>query len=208
MKPILLIDFGSTYTKLTAVDVEAERLLGTAAAYTTVQTDINEGLEAARTLLEQKTGKIAYTEQQLADGLLKAYIPSRLDCIHKDPFIFVDGGHNREGIDALLHAMDTMEELKDPVIIFGMMRDKPYQYAVRQLALRAKSFLAVQPPLPRAMTAFDLKNMADLFCDDCVACENYSQAARLAKEKANRTILVCGSLYLTGDMANELKKIF
>ena len=60
MKPILLIDFGSTYTKLTAVDVEAERLLGTAAAYTTVQTDINEGLEAARTLLEQKTGKITY----------------------------------------------------------------------------------------------------------------------------------------------------
>ena len=60
MKPILLIDFGSTYTKLTAVDVEAEQLLGTAAAYTTVQTDINEGLEAARLLLEQKTGKITY----------------------------------------------------------------------------------------------------------------------------------------------------
>ena len=36
MKAVLLIDFGSTYTKLTAVDVEAERLLGTAASYTTV----------------------------------------------------------------------------------------------------------------------------------------------------------------------------
>ena len=60
MKPILLIDFGSTYTKLTAVDVEGETLLGTAAAYTTVQTDINDGLEAARKILEQKTGKITY----------------------------------------------------------------------------------------------------------------------------------------------------
>ena len=60
MKPILLIDFGSTYTKLTAVDVEGEVLLGTAAAYTTVQTDINEGLEKARKLLEQKTGAIDY----------------------------------------------------------------------------------------------------------------------------------------------------
>ena len=45
MKAVLLIDFGSTYTKLTAVDVEAETILGTAAAYTTVQTDINEGLQ-------------------------------------------------------------------------------------------------------------------------------------------------------------------
>ena len=60
MKPILLIDFGSTYTKLTAVDVEGEVLLGTAAAYTTVQTDINEGLEKARRLLERKTGAIDY----------------------------------------------------------------------------------------------------------------------------------------------------
>ena len=60
MKPILLIDFGSTYTKLTAVDVEGECLLGTAAAYTTVETDINDGLEKARKLLEEQTGKLAY----------------------------------------------------------------------------------------------------------------------------------------------------
>lgn len=60
MKPVLLIDFGSTYTKLTAVDVESERLLGTAAAYTTVQTDINDGLRAAQAMLEQKTGKLTF----------------------------------------------------------------------------------------------------------------------------------------------------
>lgn len=60
MKAVLLIDFGSTYTKLTAVDVEEERILGTAAAYTTVQTDINDGLNAGLKLLEEKTGKITY----------------------------------------------------------------------------------------------------------------------------------------------------
>ena len=57
MRPVLLIDFGSTYTKLTAVDVAAERILGTAAAYTTVQTDINDGLQKALALLEQRIGK-------------------------------------------------------------------------------------------------------------------------------------------------------
>ncbi len=62
MKPVLLIDFGSTYTKLTAVDVEGECLLGTAAAYTTVQTDINEGLENARRLLREKTGELDFSE--------------------------------------------------------------------------------------------------------------------------------------------------
>ena len=60
MKPVLLIDFGSTYTKLTAVDVDAECLLGTAAAYTTVQTDINDGLQKALAALEEKTGKLEF----------------------------------------------------------------------------------------------------------------------------------------------------
>ena len=60
MKPVLLIDFGSTYTKLTAVDVEAEQILGTAASFTTIQTDINEGLNNALQLLEKQTGKLAY----------------------------------------------------------------------------------------------------------------------------------------------------
>ena len=52
MRPVLLIDFGSTYTKLTAVDLDAGALLGTAAAYTTVQTDINDGLRQGLQRLE------------------------------------------------------------------------------------------------------------------------------------------------------------
>ena len=62
MKPILLIDFGSTYTKLTAVDVEGEKILGTAASYTTVQTDINDGLRNGLKLLEEKVGKLEFAE--------------------------------------------------------------------------------------------------------------------------------------------------
>jgi uncharacterized protein (TIGR01319 family) len=62
VKAVLLIDFGSTYTKLTAVDVESEALLGTAAAYTTVQTDINDGLREAMKRLEEKTGKLEFSE--------------------------------------------------------------------------------------------------------------------------------------------------
>ena len=62
MKPVLLIDFGSTYTKLTAVDVEGETVLGTAQAFTTIFTDIGDGLKEAMDKLEEKTGPIEYTE--------------------------------------------------------------------------------------------------------------------------------------------------
>lgn len=63
MEAVLLIDFGSTYTKVTAVDVTESRLLGTAAAYTTVETDVGEGLSAALAKLEQITGKVTYQKR-------------------------------------------------------------------------------------------------------------------------------------------------
>jgi len=62
VKAVLLIDFGSTYTKLTAVDVEGETILGTASAYTTVQTDINDGLQEGLRQLEAKTGRLEFAE--------------------------------------------------------------------------------------------------------------------------------------------------
>lgn len=62
MKKVLLIDFGSTYTKVTAVDVEKEKLLGSALSFTTIKTDINEGLNNAINLLEKQSGKLNYDE--------------------------------------------------------------------------------------------------------------------------------------------------
>lgn len=54
----LLIDFGSTYTKLTAVDIENEEILATAKDITTIENDIMVGFNNAYRKLEEKlTGK-------------------------------------------------------------------------------------------------------------------------------------------------------
>ncbi|MBR5817982.1 MAG: glutamate mutase L, partial [Clostridia bacterium] len=60
MSNVLLIDFGSTYTKLTAVDIEKEEIIATGAAYTTIQTDINDGLNEGLKILEKKAGKLTF----------------------------------------------------------------------------------------------------------------------------------------------------
>lgn len=58
VKAYLLIDFGSTYTKLTAVDIENEEILATAKDITTVDSDIMVGFNKAYgKLLEQLNGK-------------------------------------------------------------------------------------------------------------------------------------------------------
>ncbi|MEW9079337.1 methylaspartate mutase accessory protein GlmL [Terrisporobacter glycolicus] len=62
MQVVLLIDFGSTYTKITAVDVEKEVIIGTESSFTTIRTDINEGLNKAIESLEKRTGKLEYSQ--------------------------------------------------------------------------------------------------------------------------------------------------
>lgn len=54
METALLIDFGSTYTKVTAVDVRGEVILAASQALTTVDTDITEGLNQALSKLEEQ----------------------------------------------------------------------------------------------------------------------------------------------------------
>lgn len=63
MNPVLLIDFGSTYTKVTAVDLDNAALLGTAASFTTVDTDVGEGLQNALHELEKATGKLDFSHR-------------------------------------------------------------------------------------------------------------------------------------------------
>lgn len=63
MSRILLIDFGSTYTKLTAVDTETESILGTSQSYTTVESDIINGYENALRELRKQTGSIVFDKR-------------------------------------------------------------------------------------------------------------------------------------------------
>lgn len=60
MSNVLLIDFGSTYTKITAVDLEQEAIIGTARGITTVETDIMDGLNQALEELFAKTGQLTF----------------------------------------------------------------------------------------------------------------------------------------------------
>jgi len=65
---ILTVDFGSTFTKLTAIDSEAQKIVASARAFTTIETDIRDGYNNAISELEKMTGKIEYIEKYAASS--------------------------------------------------------------------------------------------------------------------------------------------
>jgi uncharacterized protein (TIGR01319 family) len=76
----LLVDFGSTYTKITAADLGKEEIVGWAQAHTTVDIDITIGLNRALSELEKTSGidagsvKLKYASSSAAGGLKMAAI--------------------------------------------------------------------------------------------------------------------------------------
>jgi len=65
---ILAVDFGSTYTKVTAISNEKAEILGTSKAFTTFETDIRDGLNAAVQELEKQTGKLNFSHKLAASS--------------------------------------------------------------------------------------------------------------------------------------------
>lgn len=67
MKACLLVDFGSTYTKLTAIDLDSEEILGTTKSKTTVTTNMMEGYYQAKEHLPSPLNEKTFTwDYQLA----------------------------------------------------------------------------------------------------------------------------------------------
>ena len=64
----LLIDFGSTYTKLRAIDLDAGKILGAGQGPSTVTSDVTIGLDAALSDLEDSIGRLPKFKYRLASS--------------------------------------------------------------------------------------------------------------------------------------------
>ncbi len=66
MRTALLIDFGSTFTKLRAIDLDNAEIIGSGQGPSTVATDVTEGLNAALADLETRIGTLPDFKYRLA----------------------------------------------------------------------------------------------------------------------------------------------
>lgn len=59
---LLTADIGSTYTKLTAIDLERQEIIATSSSFTTIETNVMEGFENALTKMKEQAGSIHFHE--------------------------------------------------------------------------------------------------------------------------------------------------
>lgn len=149
---------------------------------------------------------LSISPENIIDGISKARIPARTELFGKNPLTILDGAHNREGVEALISNLNKFLKGRKLTVIMGMMEDKEYAFAADEISKLAKTFTGVLPSNPRAVSPKVLAEIAEKNCSDVFICENPSEAYREIYEKAQKDdiILVCGSLYLAGDVRGEI----
>jgi dihydrofolate synthase/folylpolyglutamate synthase len=118
--------------------------------------------------------------------------------------VLVDGAHNPAGARAL--AAYLQETYGRPLpLVLGAMRDKKIDRIVDALSGAASCFVCTSPNTPRAASPADLVAIVRRITPGVEAIEAMRPLDALARAASRGApVVVCGSLYLAGDIRAEL----
>jgi dihydrofolate synthase / folylpolyglutamate synthase len=146
------------------------------------------------------------------DAVSKAYWPARMQRLRSGPLpqsapqveLWLDGGHNPAGGEAVAATLARMPK-RETHLICGMLNTKDVRGYMRPLAPHAAALWAVSIPgekntLPAEVTR-DAARDAGILAE---AAPSVAKAlADIAAKNPTARVLICGSLYLAGQVLKE-----
>ncbi|HEY5575172.1 MAG TPA: folylpolyglutamate synthase/dihydrofolate synthase family protein [Clostridiaceae bacterium] len=148
------------------------------------------------------------TKEGIIRALEKVRWIGRLEVLREEPLVVIDGAHNIEGITLLRESLKTYFRYDKLILIIGILRDKQVEKMIEMIAPEAHRVIAVTPNSGRAESAAELNEVIMKYNKNAEACDDYSEAYEKALRYAggDDMILVCGSLYMIGDMRKIIRR--
>ncbi len=166
----------------------------------------NLALAAASALALQRLGFVRLDLEALRRGAVDCRWPGRLEVVQlpRGRRVVLDGAHNPAGVAALAA---FLRDTAGPIdLLFGALADTDAADMQPRLRPHAGELTLTAPPSPRALDPRDLAVVAAgrrvrLENDPALALES-----ALAAGDQRRPLLICGSLYLIGDLRAQLRR--
>lgn len=137
-------------------------------------------------------------EAAMLRGMEAARWPGRLERIHRNPDIILDGAHNPSGVTVLRKALDEYYPKARRIYVFGMMADKDVSQ-VSDILFRPEDtiYTVLAHEGDRSEKP---EKLAQRLHKNAVPMENLTAAYQRAVSEAGPedVVIVCGSLYLIG----------
>jgi len=140
-------------------------------------------------------------------GLARVVWPGRLEVVHEEPLVVMDGAHNPQAAAAL---RDTLVELcgsRRIHLLIGMSADKSVEGLGAVVGRLALSATCTKSRHPRALVPTALAQRLSAFCPDVHVMSDAADAYTylLNAVSPSDAIVVTGSLYLVGELRAALR---
>ena len=148
-------------------------------------------------------------EQAIEAGLRSTVWPGRLQLIESPKFsapILVDGAHNQAGAETLQSFLAEYYSGVPITMIFGAMVDKSSVEMAEALFPIAHNLILTKANNLRAALPQNIAEQTKKLRHDSVCTQNLAEALEVAARitPASGLIVVCGSLYLAGELLSYL----
>jgi len=164
---------------------------------------------ATARLLHSKGAHI--DDAAIEQGIASAVWPGRIEKVHSNPDIYLDGAHNPSAAGELATFLEENLQGRKLIMIFGALRDKAVDEIAGILFPLASEIIFTQPNTSRSTSAAQLAEITGHHAVNFKIIPDASEAfeAALALTKPSDVICITGSLYLVGDLrrrslANDL----
>jgi len=140
-------------------------------------------------------------------GLAKTKLPGRMEIVHQNPRVLIDGAHNAASMRACIQATGQHIPYDSLVVIFGCCADKDVEGMLQQLQYGADKVIFTRINSPRSALSEDLAHRYTEICGKmCQTALSLREALRVAHTAVSTgdLILIVGSFYLVG----EAKQLF
>ena len=143
-------------------------------------------------------------------GFSKAKLPARFEILSRAPLVILDGAHNPNGTAALAAAIRRYLAGRDLVAVMGMLEDKDIDASLKNLSGLFSYVVTAEPSSPRAIRAAELAERWRRLGTPAGPASGYSEALRTANAKLRLggAVLICGSLYLAGDLRRRALQLW
>ncbi len=134
-------------------------------------------------------------------GVQRVFWPGRMEILSKEPFLMVDGAHNKNGVTALKESLKALYPGEKFHFLMAVMADKNYEEMIDELAPIAIDFKTFTPESNRALQAEKLANCIKQKGIPVEKLKSLKDALfRLPKD--TKTIAF-GSLYFVGELLEQ-----
>jgi dihydrofolate synthase/folylpolyglutamate synthase len=152
--------------------------------------------------------KVAISQKDIRNGLIKTRWPGRLEIVSEHPVIILDGAHNLSAAHKLAKFLRDNFAQRPITLVVGILNDKPYKGMLKSLLPLCSRLLITQAKIDRALSPQRLFETAKKIMSDVAIVSDVAQAFKQAVDGAGSDEVICvaGSLYVVGEAKAAIEK--